>query len=323
MDITEHVNEFGIKYWHCTLCDYKCYVKQYLKAHISTKKHNINLKSSNTVEFKCNVCNKIYKERTGLWKHSKTCSAIKEPELTNHFVYKSDQESSIEEFLRDKEHGSQIALSNEIVMELIKQNQEFKQLIIQQTNVMMEIAQKPSGTNKSHNNSNNNQFNLNFFLNEQCKDAMRLDEFVESLQINSETIEYNGMHGFVAGVNNIFSTGLKKLDQFKRPIHCTDLKREIMYVKDANGWSKDENNIKIIKAIERVVFKNTAHLIIWEQEDPELRIPDTRRYNAQFQIMREVIGGSGQQYELNMSKVFRNLAQEVLIDKKIKYDAII
>jgi hypothetical protein len=201
-----------------------------------------------------------------------------------------------------------------ILMELLKQNQEFKELIIEQNKTIVELATKAGNTTNNNQNikqQNNNHFNIQMFLNETCKNAINLEDFIDSLHIDTQTIEYAGQHGHVNGITNIFMTGLKELDIHMRPIHCTDLKRETMYMKDADIWLKDnEKNAKMLAAIKRVSNLNMKQLQPWMDKNPESNIIGSEKYEEQIRIMRGILD-----IRTNKEKVLSNLMKEVLIDK--------
>jgi hypothetical protein len=197
-------------------------------AFLSTKKNAENVKN-----FVC-VCGKKYKERTGLWKHKKTCLGIETLNTKND----DKDDNDVKEYDEDDENETeQVDKDVELIWTLVKQNQEFKEMMMEQQKYMMELAQKPTTVN----NTQNNQFNLQFFLNETCKNAMNINQFIDSIQIKMEDLEYTGKNGYVQGISNVIVRELKSLDQNERPMHCSDEKREIIYIKTNNVWEKDTN----------------------------------------------------------------------------------
>jgi hypothetical protein len=200
-------------------------------------------------------------------------------------------------------------------MELIKQNQEFKNLLMEQNSKIVDLSNKTTIIN----NTNSNNFNLNVFLNEKCKDAMNIMDFVNELNIGFNDLENVGRLGYVEGISRIFLNGLKQLDVYKRPIHCTDIKRETLYVKDNNKWDKDDEKDKIKKAISKIAFKNTQKIPEWNKLHPDSDILDTPTYKEHLQIMMESIGGLGKssEYETNKSheKIIKNIVRNVFLDK--------
>jgi len=269
---------------------------------------------------------------SSLWNHKKKCTVVQSDEepVTEELVGNGNlileilkQNNDFKTMILEKQKQSQ-SFTNEalsttdnkdlLMMELIKQNQEFKELMLEQNKTMMEMASKNSNSNTTNNNNNiknQNNFNINMFLNEKCKDAISLEDFVESLQIDSQTAEYVGKHGFVNGITHIFMTGLKQLDVHMRPFHCTDLKRETMYVKGVDMWAKDgEHNNTMMSAIKDVSTKNMKQLPVWIEENPDSKISGTDKYEEQIDIMKGMLDTN-----LNKEKVLKNLAKEAMIDK--------
>jgi hypothetical protein len=183
---------------------------------------------------------------------------------------------------------------------------------MEQNNKIVEISKKP---NIIQNNTNN--FNLNLFLNEKCKDAINIMDFVNNLQIEFEDVEYVGRYGYVEGISKIFMDGLKQLDIHKRPIHCTDLKRETIYIKDEDTWQKDtEDKKKIKNYIDKVANKNINRVSQWRVAHPETNVHDSYAYNFHLIIMKQSVGGSSlEQMDKNTEKIVKNIARNVLIDR--------
>jgi len=211
--------------------------------------------------------------------------------------------------------------SNDIVtilltqnMELIKQNQEFKDLILDQNKKIMEIAKE----GKTINNTTNNNFNLQLFLNEQCKDALNIGDFVSQIKLQLSDLDMIGRVGYVEGMSKIFLRNLKELDVFKRPIHCSDLKRETLYVKDKDAWEKENGeNIKIKRAIKEVEHKNIKQLPQWKEENPTADETETKKHLEYQNILLEAMGGSTLEDDnKKREKIIRNIAKEVVIDKE-------
>jgi len=301
----------------CKSCDVTCSKKSDWSRHITTRKHlritednhRKHLKGVDINDYMC-ICGNVYKYMSGLCKHKNKCTFVESTITQEEPIY------------TDKDIFEQPALiTSDIMLEIIKQNQElknllieerheFKNMFVEQNNKIVELSKQ----NTVVTNNNNNQFNLNVFLNEKCKNAISLDDFVESLQIDARTAEYVGKYGFVNGITNIFMTGLKQLDIHMRPIHCTDAKRETMYVKGVDMWAKDgETNNKMMSAIKDVSNKNMKQLPVWIEENPESQISGTEKYEEQIQIMTGMLD-----VNTNKEKVLKNLAKELLIDKTMK-----
>ena len=231
----------------CETCHYTtCNKKDYNK-HLLTDKHkklkistDFNKKSQEIPNHSVCECGKIYKERSGLWRHKQKCNVESIKEVDEKNTCKSEEEHP------DKD----------LIMLLIKENSELK-------NMMMEVIK--NGTNNTVNsnivNSNNQAFNLNLFLNETCKDAMNIMDFVDSIKLQLSDLEKVGELGYVEGISSIIVNNLKQLDVTQRPVHCTDKKRETMYIKDEDKWEKeDEKNTKLKKVIRHVENKNIRYI---------------------------------------------------------------
>jgi hypothetical protein len=282
--------------FYCEKCNYKCSMLHHYKQHTTTTKHQLILfgKKMETVETKTKnacECGKIYKNRDGLWKHKKKCDKINN-ELTE----------PISE-LRPE--------NNNIILELLKQNSEFQKLIIDQNNKIMELSKNNGVTN--NNCHNKTKFNLNFFLNEKCKDAVNIMDFVNDLQIKISDLENVGKLGYAEGISKIFINGLQQLDVLKRPIHCSDVKREVLYVKDQDSWEKEnEENNKIKKAIHHISHKNIQQIPKWTAQHPHYKESDSKQNDQYLQILCESMGATEPS---NLDKVIHNIAREVVIEK--------
>jgi hypothetical protein len=285
--------------FYCEKCDYTCYKKYNWDKHILTAKHSqetngIILETESGKKWQnenicCENCNKEFKTRSGLWKHKKNC---------NEDIKKNEEPQKNE--IDDKE----------LIMMLVKQNSELLEVIKNGTH----------NTNNSHNNTTNNShnktFNLQFFLNETCKDAMNIMDFVDSIKLQLSDLENVGKVGYVEGISNIITTNLKALDVTQRPIHCADKKREVLYVKDENKWEKeDDDKKKIRKAIKRVACKNQRLLPSFKEAHP-----DCGNYHSKFsdqynKIVVESMGGSGNNDIEKEDKIIKNISKNVTIDK--------
>ena len=193
-------------------------------------------------------------------------------------------------------------------------------ILIEQNSKIIELASKQVSniTNNTNNTTNNTQFNLQFFLNETCKDAMNITDFINSLQVQIADLEKTGKLGYVEGISGIFLRGLKELDYTMRPIHCTDLKRETVYVKDENSWEKDDDEKATLKlAIQRVSRKNLRTLPRWQEENPDFRILDTKENDSYMKIALNSMGGqTDEEHEKYVEKIVKNVLKEVVIEKK-------
>ena len=207
--------------------------------------------------------------------------------------------------------------SVELIKYLMHENSEFKQMLIEQNKQMIEIA-KSAGTynNITNTNSHNKSFNLNFFLNETCKDAMNIMDFVDSLKLQLSDLENVGKLGYIEGISNIIIKNLNLLDETKRPVHCTDTKREVMYVKDENKWEKeDENKQKIRKMIKHVTHKNTKLFKEFKDKYPGCEKSDSKYSTNYDKLIVEAFGGKGDNDVEKENKIIKNIAKKITIDK--------
>jgi hypothetical protein len=243
----------------------------------------------------CQNCHKKYKDNSGLWRHSKKCSAI---ETT------PESEVKINNNPNDKD---------ELITYLIKENQDFKNLILE---IVKKDTYNQSTTNITNTNSHNKAFNLNFFLNETCKDAMNITEFVESIKLQLSDLEKVGELGYVEGISSIIVKNLKDLDVTQRPVHCTDKKRETMYIKDQDKWEKDEEQKKMHKLVRKVADKNARMLPKFKEAHPDC-IKSSSRFSDQYNtIIIEAMGGRGDNDFEKEEKIIRRVSKEVIVDKE-------
>jgi hypothetical protein len=294
----------------CKICDYICYKKQHYNQHLLTKKHKnneINSVENKIVEkiFDCD-CGKKYKDRTGLWKHKKTCNLINNSGL-------SITENSI---------NNNITFLTNLVLEVVKNNSEIQKQnndLQKQNNElqkqMLEVIK--TGTNNTV-NSNNKTFNLHFFLNETCKDALNIAEFVSSIKIQLEDLETTGKLGYVEGVSRIINKNLHDLDQTKRPIHCSDVKREVLYIKNDDQWIKENESNKplLTKAIKQIANENIKQITKWRMKYPDCLDPDSKNNDEYLNIVCNAMSGSTVEEQLtNYEKIITKVAKEVIIEK--------
>jgi hypothetical protein len=209
-----------------------------------------------------------------------------------------------------------------LVLEVVKSNSELQKQTLEMQKQILEVYQKiqPSNINStnSHNNNHNKTFNMQFFLNEQCKDAMNIMDFVNTFQLQFSDLERIGEVGYVEGISRIIINKLNEMDIYKRPIHCSDAKREIMYVKDNDVWDKDnENNDKIRLAIRYISKKNSELVVPWRDLHPGVRNYDHRLNDKYQQIILQSIGGKNMTTEDGETKIIRKISKMVLIDKSM------
>ena len=281
----------------CKKCEYKTHNKKDYSKHIATRKHldETTLKQK-VLPLVCN-CNVIFNSRTTLWRHKKICSVVN----TNTNI----------ENKKEEENNSDIDVSDKnLILTLIQQNNELQKQ-------MLEVIKNGSVQNNTiNNNSHNKTFNLQFFLNETCKDAMNIMDFVDSIKIQLCDIESIGELGFVNGMSKLIIKNLNALAENMRPVHCNDPKRDSLYVKDANVWEKeDSDNKKIKKAIKYISHKNICAIPQWKAKYPDCIYSDSKKSNQYNHIVIEAMGGSGDNDEEKADKIVKKIAKEVTIDK--------
>ena len=312
--------------YQCEQCDYKCSKKYNWNKHLMTAKHQIATlgdkevaKSSNQEQhdnmlskFICNICNKEYTSRNGLWKHNKT----------HHDQHTED--------ISDKK----------LIMMLIKENSEFKNMMMKMvdnginngtnnglnngTNNGLNnrtnngLNNRTNNTiNNTHINSHNKAFNLNFFLNETCKDAMNISDFVNSIKINLEDLENIGRTSYIEGVSNIILKNLNNIEKHLRPLHCSDSKREILYIKENNEWTKETDSKPILtKAIKIIANENIKQIKHWAEKHPDCTKSSSRKNDLYLKIVSNSMNGlTEEEGRKNINKIISNVAKEMVIQK--------
>ena len=294
----------------CEKCNYTTSRKSQYNRHLMTAKHkfliNPNEKSSAaSTEYTCE-CGRIYKHLSSLCAHKKLCTFA----MNEYDIVKKE---SIMQSNNDK---------SDSIMELIKQNQDFKSLLIQQQKENQSLQKQlieavKDGSKTINNTTNNNQkFNLNFFLNTTCKDAMNMSEFIENINIDLHELEDIGRQGYVTGMTNMILSRIKDMDVTKRPLHCTDLKRETMYIKENDEWSKETpDNIRLRNMIKIVGNNNMTALPAWREKHPECQISEHPQYEFCIDMMRNILGDVGEEQKKLENKVIKNLSRHLLVNK--------
>ena len=285
--------------FYCNFCDYETSKKSSINNHYMSAKHQTAMNCNeikpelcSTSSYECQTCNKTYKDNSGLWRHKKKC----------HIIVEHQQPSLGKE-------------GSEIIKMLIKDNSEMK-------TIMMEVVKSIQPNNNTTNNNNshnttNNHFNLQIYLNETCKDALNLTDFIDSLQVKLKDLEETARLGYSEGVSRIFINGLNDLDVCKRPIHCSDAKRETLYVKDKNEWTKDTDKEKLTNAIKIVGKKNIQQITEWQKKYPEYKDSASRHNDKYLKMLCNAMNGStDDEQEKNMEKIIRKITKEVVIDKE-------
>lgn len=293
--------------YYCQFCDYGTSKKSNYNNHRESNKHKNGLLATNSnilatelsqnkpflspnKTYNCTNCDKTFKDRTGLWRHKKKCNNESEQ---NHLG------------LTDKE----------LINILVRQNQKLMNVVENGTN------NHNNSHNNSHNTTNidNKTFNLNFFLNETCKDAMNINEFVSSIKVSLEDLENTGRQGYIEGISNIILKNLNNLEQHYRPIHCSDTKREVFYIKDNNEWQKENQEKPILtKAIKVIANENIKQIKLWRDKYPDCIDSDSKKNNLYLKIVSNSMNGlTKEEGHNNINKIITNVAKEVIINKQM------
>jgi len=293
------------KKYICENCDFKCSKMSDYKRHILTAKHqiltNTYIKTAeNAKAFKCE-CGNEYKHRQSLNNHKHKCTYIPEQNATLNTTEMQD------------ELTTQPGIHS-MIGTLVKENQDFKKLLIEQSSQMMELAKNSQTIN--NNTTNNTQFNLNFFLNDTCKDAMNITDFLGNMDVNIDELEYIGHHGYVNGMTKMIMERLKGMDITKRPIHCTDVKRETMYIKDKDEWCKDTDELtKLRRILSSISMTNYRSVANWRQAHPKSEIMDSREYNFCYKMMRAILGDAEDEQIRLDNKIIKTFAKDLYVNK--------
>lgn len=287
--------------YKCETCYYYTSRKSQFVRHLSTDKHKkrtnetfeTEMKQNCSEKFQC-LCGIDFNSRTTLWRHKKACN------------------------------GTQISsnmITTELVMELIKDNKDLKKIIIEQNSTINNLVQNGTTHTNSHNNINNNNnnktFNLQFFLNETCKDAMNITDFVSNIKMELNDLENTGRIGYVDGISNIIFKNLNNMEQHMRPLHCSDLKREVLYIKDNNEWTKETEEKPILtKAIKTIANENIKQIKAWREQNPDCTDSESKKNSLYLKIVSNSMSGSDkEECDKNYNKIISNVARETIIHK--------
>jgi hypothetical protein len=312
--MTDNITPKTAKDYKCDKCEFICSKKSDWDRHINTRKHNNRIKlnileqkkgvQENNRVYNCKVCNKEYNARNSLWYHEQKCKELVNKNNNNNYVI--NDENSI---IHDLDMKT-------LIMELVKSNTELQKQTMEMHQQMIEVCKNSNTTiNNNNSHSNNKTFNMQVFLNEKCKDAMNIMDFVNSMTLDFSDLEELGELGYVEGISRQLIRKLSEMDVYKRPIHCSDLKRETMYVRDNDVWEKEtEPYTNLRKLIKYITKKNGDLMIPWRNAHPQcmnLQHPLNDTYLA---IMNQAMGGKGEFAE-SESKIIRKISKCVTIDK--------
>jgi hypothetical protein len=281
------------KIFCCQICDYTTSHKYHYDKHLTTAKHKMVVNGSEKwqkeQEHDC-ICWKKYKHISGYYRHKKVCSVVE-----------TSYNSENIEGLTDKQ----------LIMKLLQENTEMRKALVETCN-----KSQPSTIN-SNNNSNNKTFNLQFFLNETCKDALNINDFVSSIQLQLTDLETTGRIGYVEGISKIVIQNLNNMEQYRRPVHCSDIKREIMYIKDNDEWTKEDTSKPLLtRAIKIIANENIKKISEWKQMNPDCTNSDSNKNNVYLNIVSNAMSGSSQEEtNKNIGKIISNIVKETQIEK--------
>ena len=302
--MTEKPQKKPFKFF-CCFCDFGCSNKKDWDRHITTRKHkNIDpcLPKNTQKNYIC-CCGKVYSYKQSIYVHRQKCPIVNK-----------DVDSGINSFKEKQVLITENESKNEIIIKLLNQNNELQQQVINLCKTNNTTTNNIINNNNI--NSNNKTFNLHLFLNETCKDAMNINDFVDSLKLQLTDLEKIGKLGFIEGLSSIIVKNLRELDITKRPVHCSDSKREVLYIKDEDRWEKEnEENKKLKKAIKQIAHKNCKLIPEWKQKYPDCVNSNSKKSDEYNKIVIESMGGGINFDELNENKIIKKIAKEVIIEK--------
>jgi len=328
MNPNDFTPKHAVKYV-CDPCDFKCCKESDYIRHITTRKHikrinpnDITPKNAELKKYMCN-CGKEYKHHSSLCNHKKKCKEEPKKEKDEEEEEPTSNMNLIMGILKQNqtmlEKNTSENNDSSLIIELLKQNQDFKNLMIEQNKYMMEQGKQMMELAKNAGNNNNNitKFNMQIFLNETCKDAMNITEFVNSLVLTFKDLEDLGRYGYTQGITNIFTRGLQATEVSKRPIHCSDIKRLIIYINDTNGWEKDNSSQeKVIQLIRKIAGKNLRQATEWMKINHSMiHGPDSHEQRQYLKMISQWFGGTDEENVKIYNKIIRNIAPQCYIDK--------
>ena len=326
--------------YYCEICNFNSSKKSNYDIHLTTAKHTKILNGDNNQSVKCPTCEsvnchkcqcgKCFKHRQGLSRHRNNCNYNSSQESKMKEVTDNDDKLSNtiimlvkqnQELVKENQEFKQLMIDQnqtDLIFDLVKENQEFKQLLIDQNKQMMKMAGNMG--NNTVNNTNNvnshNKFNLNVFLNEDCKNAMSLTDFVNSMNLTIEDFIQTGELGFVDGISKVMVERINNMELHDRPVHCTDLKRETVYVKDQDKWEKDEEKVRLRKAVNNVAKDNKSLTSEWMEATPDVNTSGTANYENFFKYSQSALGGMGtDKNKAFEDKIMKNIMKETTIDR--------
>ena len=311
-------NEKKCGKYFCKLCNIFCDTVTILHIHNLSVEHKIKINEDNidVIKYNCDICNKEYKTNNSLWYHKKRC--IKDKDKNGGFVEQLSGSSIILNLIKENNDFKNLMLEQmKDTKEQIKENKEQQKENKELINKMVEITQNQISTvstiNSNNTINNNQKFNLNFFLNETCKDAMTIQEFLDSIRITFEDLLLIGNTGFVNGVSDILIKQLRDMEVSKRPIHCTDSKRDTIYLKENAAWNRDDKDkTRLKQIIEKIEYRNVVALRDWCNENPDVRVNNTPNNILKDKIYLQTLQGD----DKTRDKIIKNISKEVMVEKE-------
>ena len=290
----------------CKNCDFNCSKLSGWNRHCKTIKHSLRLNGNETgdlemeksADYNCE-CGKAYSSQSGLWKHKKTCEYTK---CDEDYTTKT-----MAELPKD------FKITTQMFYDLLKQNNELQKSLL----AMAQQDKVSTNINNCGNNNNNKTFNLQFYLNETCKDALNMSDFVNQIQITMNDLEETGKLGYAEGISRIFLKNLNEMYSTSRPIHCSNFKQETLYIKDADKWHKEDHNKPMLtNAIKQIANKNIKKISEWQKLHPEYNNPESKQNDKYMQIVLNSMSGSTkEECDQNYNKIIKNVIKKTVIDK--------
>ena len=298
--------------FYCENCDYGTCKKSSFTNHTDSKRHKNNISTTNTTaimpklcskKYLCDGCDKNFNDRAGLWRHKKKCT------IKSEIGQEKTEENGYYEGINIKDKDA-------LVLHLLKQNGELQKSLIE---ISKDKSITNNNTNNNCNNTTNNAFNLNFFLNETCKDALNITDFISSIKLSLEDLENTGRRGYIEGISNIILKKLNKLGHYDRPIHCSDQKREVLYIKNDNQWIKETEEKPILtKAIKTIANENIKQIKTWREQNPDCTDSDSKKNSLYLKIVSNSMSGSDkEECDKNLNRIISNVAKETIIPKDV------
>jgi hypothetical protein len=256
----------------------------------------------------CKYCSKEYKVRNSLWYHEKKCKITEE-----NITFTTEENSTFPDGEKQNKTEEELKELKNMFIKMIEINQDLQKQIVE----LAKESKSITNNNNTTNNTTNNKFNLNIFLNEKCKDAFNITDFINSIDVGFKDFENFGRLGYVGSINNILIRELKGIDVHKRPIHCSDLKREVIHIKDNDTWVKDEDKKHMKRAIKLIEHKNIKLVPGWLKANPKADDISTKKHEEYMKILDNSMGEiKDEDNERNYERIIKNVAKEILIDKE-------